>query len=248
MKTQQPGSSTGARLRIWVDGEGRSLRSVKGGGNNVYALFLLGWSYANQAGKVMALLEQEHGDEAVVHLIKGDVLLQMQANSQGAIAEYTTALRMRAGDPKLLERLAEAQFENGQPEGAVESAKAALSIDPYQFAAMQTLARIAIAQRRYEDALPYLSRLAAHDPRDIAVQVELGMVLAQTGDANEALKHLGPPLEHGYPDEKGSLHALLGTALRKVGRNEEAAQAFAKARTLSDEYQRNAHQGADEQN
>ncbi len=223
-------------------------RSMKGGGNNVYALFLLGWSYAEQAGKVMALLEQEHGDEAVTHLIRGDVLLQMQANSQGAIAEYTTALRIRAGDPKLVERLAEAQFENGQPKDAVESAKAALSIDPYQFAAMQTLARIAIAQRRYDDALPYLSQLTAHDPKDIAAQVEFGMVLAQTGDANEALKHLGPPLERGYPDEKGSLHALLGTVLRKVGRNEEAAQAFAKARTLSDEYQRKAHQGADEQN
>ena len=222
-------------------------RSLKGGEDNVYARFLLGWSYANEAGKVMALLEQEHGDESTVHLIRGDVLLQMQANSAGAIAEYTAALRTRGEDPKLLERLAEAQFENGQPKDAIESAKAALGIDPYQFAAMQTLARIAIEQRRYEDALPYLSQLTAHDPKDIAAQVELGMVLAHTGDANEALKHLEPPLEHGYPDEKGSLHALLGAVLRNVGRNKEAAQAFAKARALSDEYQRNAHQGADEQ-
>lgn len=236
-----------AELGRWGNAIPALERSLKGGGDTVYARFLLGRSYAGEAGRVMELLEQEQGDEATVHLIRGDVLLQMQANSAGAIAEYIAALRTRGRDPMLLERLAEAQFENGQPTDAVESAKAALSIDPYRFAAMQTLARIAIEQRKYEVALPYLSRLAAHDPKDAATQVELGMALAQTEDVNEALKHLAPPLEQGYPDEKGSLHALLGKILRKAGRNEEASQAFARARTLSEEYQRNVHRGADEQ-
>jgi hypothetical protein len=29
----------------------------------------------------------------------------------------------------------------------------------------------------------------------------------------KAIKHLAPPLEQGYPDEKGSPHALLGAIL-----------------------------------
>ena len=174
-----------AHLGRWESAIPALEHSLSDKDDNVYARFLLCRSYARAAGKVVALLEQQQGDEATVHLIKGDVLLRMQANSAGAIAEYTMALRTHGGDPKLLERLAEALFENGQPKEAVESAKAALSIDPYRFAAMQTLARVAIEQRRYEEALPYLTQLTTHNPKDVAAQVELGTALGETGDANE---------------------------------------------------------------
>jgi Flp pilus assembly protein TadD len=111
---------------------------------------------------------------------------------------------------------------------------------------METLARIAIEQRSYADAVPYLEKMVAHDPKDASAQVELGTALAQTGNPAEAVQLLVPALAAGYPDEKGSLHAALGAALRKLGRSTEASQAFAQARELSEAYQRNAHRGGDD--
>lgn len=214
---------------------------------DVYTKFLLSWCYAQEAGRVTRDLQQQEGENAaLLHMVRGDVLLRMQANSAGAVTEYNAALSAHANDPEVLERLAEAQYESGQSAEATANAKLSLSVDPYRFSAMETLARVAMEQRSYADALPYLEKIVAHDPRDISAQVELGTALAQTGNPTDAVQHLLPALAAGYPDEKGSLHATLGAALRKIGREAEATQAFAQARVLSQAYQSNAHRGGDE--
>jgi predicted Zn-dependent protease len=94
-----------------------------------------------------------------------------------------------------------------------------------------------MANRDYEQALPWLRQLAAESPGDRTAQVELGRALGQTGAEEEALRWLGPPLAAGYPDEKGALHALLARLLRKAGRAAEADRAQAEARRLSDAFQ-----------
>lgn len=212
--------------------------------HEVYGSFLLSWCYAQEAGRVIANLQQaQEDDAALAHMVQGDVLLRMQNKNRDAIAEYQAALAAHPDDPELLERLAEAQYEDRQFAPAAETANKALRIDPYRFSAMHTLARIAIEQRGYADAVPYLQKIAAHDPQDASAQVELGNALAQTGNPGEAVQHLKPALAAGYPDEKGSLHAALGAAFRRLGRGPEAAQAFAKARELSEAYQRTPHRG-----
>jgi hypothetical protein len=40
-------------------------------------------------------------------------------------------------------------------------------------------------------------------------------------------------LAAGYPDQKGALHAQLASALRKLGRMDEAGQASAEASRLA---------------
>jgi tetratricopeptide (TPR) repeat protein len=209
---------------------------------DVYTKFLLSWCYAQEAGRVTRDLQQQEGENvALVHMVRGDVLLRMQANSAGAVTEYNAALAAHPSDPEILERLAEAQYESGQLAEATANAGLSLSIDPYRFSAMETLARVAMEQRNYAEAIPYLQKIVAHDPRDVSAQVELGTALAQSGKPADAVEHLLPALAGGYPDEKGSLHATLGAALRKIGRNAEATQAFAQARALSQAYQNNAH-------
>lgn len=203
----------------------------------VYGMFLLSWCYARQANAVAERVQQSGEDEARIHMMRGDVLLRLQANSRGAITEYRAGLANHNNDPAILQRLAEAQLAAGQVDAARESAQAALKIDSNRLAAMRTLAKIAMEERNYEVALPYLRRLTANDPSDIGTRVELGTACAQTGALDEALQNLGPALRNGYPDEKGSLHYLLGTILRKLGRTSEANQAFASARELSDSFQ-----------
>ena len=193
--------------------------------------------YAVEAGKAAEKLQNGVEDEAALHRLRGDVLLRLKADPAAAEAEYRKAIALRPGDPALEERLAEAQLSAGEMDAARQSAMAALAIDPHQQEALRTLASLAMNNREYEQALPWLRQLAAESPADRRVQVELAKALAQSGKSAEALKYLAPALVAGYPDEKGALHALEARVLRALGRDAEAAKASAEARRLSDAFQ-----------
>jgi tetratricopeptide (TPR) repeat protein len=165
----------------------------------------------------------------------------MQGDVAGAIAEYQAALAGGKNDPKVLERLAEAQLAAGDLAAAQASAEAALQLDPHRYSAHQTLARVAMEQGRYAEALPQLEELAKRDPHDQGTQISLATTLSQLDRPADALAHLQPVIEGGYPDQKGNLHSLLGALLRKTGHPEEAAKAFAAARELSEAYQQSSH-------
>lgn len=203
--------------------------------------FRLSICYAFEAGKAASQLQSNAEDLAAVHRLRGDVLLRLKGDAAAAQAEYTLAIAARAGDPALIERLAEAELSAGDTDAAKQSAHAALAIDPHRREAMRTLAVLAMSDREYDQAVPWLRQLAAEAPGDRAITVELGRALAQTGDSAEALRLLAPVLAAGYPDEKGAMHALLARVLRKLGRDREATEAETEARRLSNASE--AHRG-----
>jgi Flp pilus assembly protein TadD len=193
--------------------------------------------YALQAGIAAKELEASGKDQAAHDRLRGDVMLRIKTDPAAAAVEYRKAIALRPGDPSLLARLAEAQVSAGDPEGARQSAEAALALDPHRRDALRTLAFLAVSRRDYEQALPWLRQIATESPGDRSAQVELGRALAETGSSAEALKYLAPALDAGYPDEKGALHALEARVLRELGRDDEAARASAQARRLSDAFQ-----------
>jgi tetratricopeptide (TPR) repeat protein len=199
--------------------------------------FNLSICYALQAGTAAERLQANSSDEAALHRLRGDVLLRIKTDAAAAEEEYRQAIAHQPRDPGLLARLAEAQAGAGDTDGAKQSAQAALAIDPHRREALRTLAFLAMSNRDYEQALPFLRQIAAESPGDRGAQVEFGRALAQTGSSAEALQYLAPALEAGYPDEKGALHALEARVLRDLGRDEEAAKASAEARRLSDAFQ-----------
>ena len=204
---------------------------------HMQATYRLSICYAVEAGNAAQLLQANNNDEATLHRLRGEVLLRLKQDPASAQEEYRKAIALRPGDPELLARLGEAQLATGDTEAAKQSAQAALAIDPHRPEALRTLAFLAMSNREYDQALPWLRQLAAESPDDRKVQVELGRALAQTGESAEALRYLAPALGAGYPDEKGALHALEARVLRDLGREEEAAKASAEARRLSDSFQ-----------
>lgn len=212
-------------------------RSASSANFSVDAAYKLSLCYAAEAGEAAAQLQSSAEDMAAVHSLRGDVLLRLKGDGAAAEAEYRQGLTLHPGDPALLERLAEAQLTAGDSDGARQSAQAALAIDPHRREALRTLASLAMNNRDYDQALPFLKQLAGESPGDLSVQVELAKALAQTGADREAVTLLTPVLQAGYPDEKGALHALLGRSLHKLGRQAEAAGADAEARRLSDAFQ-----------
>jgi predicted Zn-dependent protease len=199
--------------------------------------------YAVEAGKAAEQLQAKDEDPAALHRLRGDVLLRLKGDAAAAKAEYQQAIKARPNDPTILERMAEAQLAAGDADGARQSAQAALAIDPHQREALRTMASLAMNDRDYEKAIRWLRQLVAESPNDLAVQVELGKALAQTGNTAEALKYLAPALSSGYPDEKGALHATEAKVLRELGREEEGAKAAAEARRLSDAFQARNKEG-----
>lgn len=220
-------------------------RGLTASSTDTYALFQLSRCYSQEAGRIAHQVQQSADSEAPLHTMRGDILLRLQAKPEPAVAEYQQALTLDPNDPAILERLAEAQFGAGKTEDARSSAQAALKIDPQRVGAKRTLAKIAIQERDYSTALPYLRELAARNPQDVTGKVELGKACAQTGALDEAFQNLAPALEHGYPDEKGTLHYLLGTVLKKMGRTTDAEQAFATAAQLSDAFQHKSYHDQD---
>lgn len=220
-------------------------RGIAGPTSDLYGMFQLSWCYSQQAGRTAQKVQESPENDASVHVMRGDILLRLQAKPDLAIEEYQQALALHPSDPSLLERIAEAQFGAGKTNAAKTNAEAALKIDPQRLGAKRTLAKIAIQDRDYTTALPYLQELATRSPNDKAGRVELGKAYAQTGAFNEARQNLTLALEHGYPDEKGTLHYLLGTVLKKMGRTADANRAFAEASQLSEAFQHKSYRDQD---
>jgi tetratricopeptide (TPR) repeat protein len=211
----------------------------------VYAMFLLSWCYSREAGRTAQTVQQSGGDDAPLHVMRGDILLRLQAKAELAVSEYQLALAKNPNDPAVLERLADAQFGSGKIDAARQNAESALKIDPQRLVAKRTIAKIAMQDRDYAAAMPYLQELASRNPQDLTMRIELAKACSQTGASDEALRILAPALDQGYPDEKGSLHYLLGTILKKMGRTPEADRAFATATQLSEAFQQKSYRDQD---
>jgi tetratricopeptide (TPR) repeat protein len=196
------------------------------------AIFWLKVCYASEIERTAGRLRTMQ-DEAALHELNGDVMLQLHGDAGAAQEQYTEALKSRSKDAHLLAKLADADMRLGDMAQSKTAAQAALALDPNEPSALQTLAMTAMRERDYAAALAALKQLLAIAPKNGWTRVELGVAYGQLGHPEEALRLLGPELSAGYPDPKGTLHAMLANALRKMGRNAEAGKAAAEAARLA---------------
>ncbi|MGB6688896.1 MAG: tetratricopeptide repeat protein [Terracidiphilus sp.] len=204
--------------------------------------FWLKVCYASEIEQTAARLRTNQ-DEAAIHELNGDVMLQLHGDAAAAEKQYAEALKSRPKDARLLAKLADASMRVGDTAQAQSAARAALAVDPHETSALQTLALTAMSERDYAGALVPLKQLLAISPKDGWTQVQLGVAYGQLGHAEEALHYLEPELSAGYPDPKGSLHAMLASALRKMGRDAEAKKAATEAARLANLSQESGEPG-----
>ncbi len=190
--------------------------------------------YAKEEAHVEDRLNRAE-NQGALHELRGERALSLQNDPASAQKEYAEAALSRPKDAYLLSRLAVTHWLRGDAVHARDSALSALAVDPAQTSALETLAHLDMNQRNYSDALVHLKHLAALVPEDSRIQVDLGITYGQLGQSALAVHYLGTPLEAGFPDTRGTLHAQLAAALRKLGRLEESKQAAAEAARLSNE-------------
>lgn len=200
------------------------------------AAYWLELCYASEAERAIARFG-ELGDQVAFHRLRGDFLVRVKGDMQRATEEYVKARKLQPRDPVLAERLAQAYENTGDMQRAKTAAREALALDPRRAVSLRLLASIAVNERDYANALESLNKLLALRPNDAWTRVQLGIAYAQTGQPREALANLQPALAAGYPDQRGALHAMLASVLRKLGREQEAQSAAAESDRLSSLFQ-----------
>jgi tetratricopeptide (TPR) repeat protein len=186
------------------------------------------------------------GKEAPFHRVRGDFLVRVKNDAHSATAEYAKARQLQPRDPAFAERLAQAFLSLGEMRQAQKAAREALALDPHRPLSLRLLASIAMNERDYSNALAFLNEKLRLTPNDAWTRVQMGIAYAQTGQPQQALPYLQPVLAAGYPDERGALHAMLASVLRKLRREQEAQIAAAEANRLSDLFQQHLQKSADD--
>jgi tetratricopeptide (TPR) repeat protein len=227
-----------ARLERWEEAVAPLERARRERALGLDAAYWLSLCYSRSAERRTAQLSANPVNRPWLAAVRGEMLLRLVHDGHAAAAEFGTAAALAPADPAMRTNLAEAQLLAGNTATARDSARKALELDPLRPAAMRVFAEAAMQERDYSAAIPVLEKLLASGKNDIAAQVLLGTAYARTRSADRAARLLRAALDLGYPDERGTVHYVLGTALRQLGREEEAAGLFQKAQALSDAFAR----------
>ncbi len=148
-------------------------------------------------------------------------------------------------DPRLLARLAMAQWHDGELDAAQKAAGQALELDTDEPTALEVLAGIHIgrllrakekdAQRHHaRQAEPYLRRLLKLDADHPAATLHLGIVKQTIGEYPQAIE-LFTRYQRRYPDDPDSYRHLAGIYLLQERRADALKQLEQLARLSEDE-------------
>ncbi len=115
---------------------------------------------------------------------------------------------------------------------AKKAAEEALAMAPDAPQPNYILALIARSEGRAEEALPYVRKVLAKDPRDLGANVTLGQVLLQMRQFDEAVAAFRLALEAEPYNVSAAYN--LGVALTRGGKREEGQEAMARFQKLRD--------------
>src|SRR5579862_2440964 len=137
-------------------------------------------------------------------------MLQARKELDGAIAEYTAAVRLRPQDAIGNNALGAALVAAGHPDQGAGYLQAALKSRPDYFDAHYNLGFALAGQNDFEGAVQQFRLALQLQPKDAAVEANLGVALAELGRYPEAKTHFEHALQMDpeQPVAKENLEAL----------------------------------------
>lgn len=122
-------------------------------------------------------------------------MLQAKKNLEGAIAEYESAVQLRAQDPVANNALGAALVASGHPNQAANYLQTALKSRPDYFEAHYNLGFALAQEEDFAGATEQFQRAFQLQPQDASVEANLGAALAQMGRFPEAKSHFEHALQ-----------------------------------------------------
>jgi tetratricopeptide (TPR) repeat protein len=164
----------------------------------------------------------------------GEIALQRGDN--GLAAQTFLDLARRTRDPRVARRAVEVASQARLPELALEAARTWQELDPASSQALQVLAALLVANKRAEEALPYLEKLLASEgvnPENGFMQ--LNRLLAASPDKAANLRVVRA-LVSKHP-QLPQAHFALAQAAAAAGDDEAAVSAVRRASALRPDWE-----------
>ncbi len=167
--------------------------------------------------------------------VSGDFFFE-EGDYRAAIGEYRRGLRLRPGDPNLLNSLGVALVECGQERQAATCFQEVLAKEPANYMALVNLGHVQQTLGQREKALESFERayrlLEQSEASPQELLLPLGKLYAELGDHAKALEVFEHWRECPGSDREFLLFRLLGQAYWENGRGEEAVRACQRALQL----------------
>jgi tetratricopeptide (TPR) repeat protein len=169
-------------------------------------------------------------ESAESDMLAGEALSELK-DTPGAIQQFRAAIKANPREPNVHFGLGYLLWTQTEYREAAGEFQAELANDPDHMQSMLYLADSEVQQNQYEAAAPLLEKVLKMDSGLGLAHLDLGIVLAQSGRNEEALRELTAAAKL-IPDDV-NVHWRLGRLYRSMGKMEEAKAEFAKASSLN---------------
>jgi tetratricopeptide (TPR) repeat protein len=184
---------------------------------------------ADAALRAQALEEERKAEEKSSALVRDAVEAAAREERDVAIARAQEAVEVAPKHALAHETLARFYLElRSDPDGAMREADAAIKLDPTSREGLSVRARALIAERRLDEALPEIEKVAALGADGAAAAARLrGEALNAKGDGEGALRELGRACDLAPRDAAPRVD--LARAFLALGKAAEAERAASSA-------------------
>jgi tetratricopeptide (TPR) repeat protein len=195
------------------------------------ARYLLAKTNRSLSLSVLASMLAAAPDSPRTHQLMAQTLAERD-ESEKALAEYR---KVEAAAPTLGGvhfAIGELLWKMEQIDAAMAEFQQELRLNPAYAEASAAAGTILVSQHQADQAIPYLEKAIELKPGLLPAHQELGKALYQRQEFARADKELRKALAD---DPEGSIHYLLGTVDKQLGRDAEANSAFAESRRIKAE-------------
>ena len=169
-------------------------------------------------------------ESAESDMLAGEALNELK-DTPGAIQHFRDAIKANPKEPDVHFGLGYLLWTQTEYREAASEFQAELANDPDHIQAMLYLADSDIQLNQYDAAAPLLEKVLKLDSGLGLGHLDLGIVLAQAGRNEDALRELTTAAK--LMPEDVNVHWRLGRLYRSMGKMEEARAKFAKASNLN---------------
>ena len=156
------------------------------------------------------------------------------ASAEGRMPDLQRAARLTPYDSSLLARIARADQNAENSEGAVDALTRAVALRPHAPGLQQALAHALLSAKRYPEAYQRYQTLLAQYPNDVEALINAGLLAHRMGHADEAVDDWNRAL--ALDPSQGSAQLYLGDALAARGEEQAAARHYCAYLKLASEH------------
>jgi len=171
----------------------------------------------------------QNAESAEADMLVGEALDEMK-DTAGATREFRAAVQANPKEPNVHFGLGYLLWTQMQYQEAAQECQAELDNTPDYTSAMLYLADADIRMNRMDDAKPLLEKLVKSNPEISMAHLDLGIVYAEAGNNEDALRELKAAAALKPGD--ANVHMRLGRLYRSMGKSTEAKSEFDKASSL----------------